>query len=99
MAAYSAAVAELSPTFGPTIQMSVLTAGKCGPEQPSPPTPELQDGGADLLRQRVPAEPGCGHPGHGGQHPAELQLHAAQSVLDSADPIKSDQTATVPRSR
>nr|AAB52231.1 extracellular lipase [Aeromonas hydrophila] len=83
---HSAAVAELA-AFGPTIQMSVLTAGSAALKAAfTAYAPNCKTASTDLLRQRVPAEPGCGHPGHGGQHPAELQLRA-QSVLDSADPI------------
>ncbi len=49
--------------------------------------PELQDGGADLLRQRVPAEPGCNHPRRTAAGTLQSYSFAAQSVLDSADPI------------
>ena len=52
-----------SPTFGPTIQMSVLTSGSAALKQPSPPTPRTARRRCRPLRQRVPAGPGCRHPG------------------------------------
>nr|P40600.1 RecName: Full=Extracellular lipase; AltName: Full=Triacylglycerol lipase; Flags: Precursor [Aeromonas hydrophila]AAB28083.2 extracellular lipase [Aeromonas hydrophila] len=58
---HSAAAAELAD-FGPTIKMGVLTSGSAELKAGfTAYAPNCTDGGAYLLRQRVPAEPGRGH--------------------------------------